>query len=83
MSKAKKMLDKLQGEAVDVGAVIKSLIDAKPSDDNAEQGKIVQLLRGLAFSDDPKSTKFMKQLTDLISDANFGDLTKNGGKDNE
>ena len=63
-------------EAVDVKTVIKALIDFKPSDDNAEQGKIVQLLRGLAFSDDPKSTQFMKKLTDLISDANFGELVK-------
>jgi len=62
-------------EAVDVGKVIQSLIDAKPSEDNADQGKIVQLLRGLAFSDDPKSTKFMKKLTSLISNDNFGDLT--------
>ena len=77
MNKAQKLLQKTtQSEAVDVGKVIQSLIDAKPSDDNADQGKIVQLLRGLAFSDDPKSTAFMKKLTSLISDQNFGSLTK-------
>jgi len=76
-TKAQKLLRKTQTvEAVDVGKVIQSLIDAKPSDDNEEQGKIVQLLRGLAFSDDEKSTQFMKKLTDLISDKNFGDLVK-------
>lgn len=63
-------------EAVDVKKVIQDLIDTEASDDNEEQGKLVQLLRGLAFSDDPISDKFMKKLTDMISDANFGDLTK-------
>ena len=72
----KKQCEETTSEAVDVGAVIKSLIDAKPSDDNAEQGKISQIVKGLAFSSDPKSTVFMKRLTSLINDKNFGDLTK-------
>jgi hypothetical protein len=76
-TKAGKILKDLnQNEAVDVGKVIQSLIDAKASGENEDQGKIVQLLRGLAFSDDPKSDAFMKKLTGLINDQNFGSLTK-------
>ena len=63
-------------EAVDVKKVIQTLIDAKPSDDNKDQGQFVQLLKGMAFSDDPASTKFMKKLMDLVSDSNFGAMAK-------
>lgn len=76
-TKASLLINKIQkNEQVDVKKVIQDLIDAKSSDDNSDQGKIVQLMRGLAFSDDPISDKFMKKLTDLINDANFGDLAK-------
>ena len=79
MKKAEELIKEVQGmdlaEAVDVGEVIQSLIDTDHSDDNAGQGKIAQLIKGLAFSDDPKSDQFMKKLTDHISDANYGDLT--------
>lgn len=64
-------------EEVDVKQVISDLIAAKPSDDNDEQGKIAQLIKGLAFSDDPKSTEFMKKLTTLISKENFGSIIEN------
>lgn len=67
---------RLKEEATNVKEVIKSLIDQKASNDNAEEGKTVQLLRGLAFSDDPLSDEFMKRLTKLINMDNFGDLTK-------
>jgi hypothetical protein len=60
----------------DIKNVIQSLISAKASDDNEDQGKIVQLLRGIAFSNDPKSDAFMKKLTSMISQENFGNLTK-------
>jgi len=72
MSRAQRIL----GEKVDAKEIIKTVIDTESSDDNAEQGKLVQLLRGLAFSDDPASTKFMKKLTDMINDKNFGEFTK-------
>jgi len=72
----KSRADQVLSEQVDVKGVIQSLIDTEASDDNEKQGKIVQLMRGLAFSDDPISDKFMKRLTDMISDKNFGDLTK-------
>jgi hypothetical protein len=53
-------------EAEDVDGAIKALIDAKPSDDNAEQGKFVALMKGMAFSDDPKATAFMKKVMGAI-----------------
>ena len=59
----------LEAEA-DIDSVIQALIDAKPSDDNKDQGKFVQLMRGLAFSDDPKATAFMKKVMGAI-DSNF------------
>ena len=54
-------------EAVDVGAVIKELIDTGWSGNNEEQMKAVQLLKGLATSDDPKSNAFMKKLDKFTS----------------
>ena len=51
-------------EAVDVKKVIKDLGDTEWGKDNDSQMKAVQLLKGLAFSDDPKSNDFMKQLSD-------------------
>ena len=53
-----------EAEKVDVGSVIQGLIDAKPSDDNEDQGRFVQLMRGLAFSDDPKATAFRRGISD-------------------
>lgn len=79
MSRASEIIDmfpKDTTEAVDVKKVIKDLIDTEASDDNEQQGKIAQLLKGLAFSDDPTSDEFMKRLTDMISKSNFGDLTE-------
>jgi len=51
----------------DVEAVIKELIDTSWGGDNNSQGKAVQLLKGLAFSDDPKSNEFMKKLDKFTS----------------
>lgn len=62
-----------KNEAVDVDKVIKALVDAKPSSDNAEQGKFVQLMRGLSFSDDPKATNFMKKLMGAIDNSFISD----------
>lgn len=41
--------------------MIKDLADSY-GDSNEDQGKMVQLLKGLAFSDDPEANKFMKAL---------------------
>lgn len=48
-------------EEVDAKKIIKDLAKSYGGS-NEEQGKMVQLLRGLAFSDDPASNKFMKAL---------------------
>jgi len=85
MSKAAELMQEL-GEAedkkVDVGSVIQALIDAKPSDDNDAQGKFIQLMRGLAFSDDPKATAFMKKLMgDVDSSYKVGGSTDDDGDD--
>ena len=62
-------------EAVDVSKIIKELISTGWSGSNDEQGKAVQLLRGLAFSDDPLSNKFMKALDKATSGMNPADFT--------
>lgn len=61
---------KLDGElleAVDVQNVIKELIETGWSGDNEAQMKAVQLLKGLATSEDPASNKFMKALDKFTS----------------
>lgn len=60
----------------DIKKLIQDLIDTPSSDENDDQGKFVQLLKGLAFSDDPESDKFMKKLMDMVSDKNFGGMTE-------
>jgi hypothetical protein len=60
----------------DVKKLIQDLIDTPSSDENDDQGKFVQLLKGLAFSDDPESDTFMKKLMDMVSDKNFGGMTE-------
>jgi len=57
-----KKTESKQEEAVDASAIIKELIDTSFGGSNKEQGKAVQLLKGLAFSEDPLSNKFMKAL---------------------
>jgi hypothetical protein len=54
-------------EAVDPKAIIKELIDTGWSGSNEEQMKAVQLLKGLATSDDPASNAFMKKLDKFTS----------------
>ena len=80
MSRCAKLIEKYKelevSEAVDVKEVIKALIDAKPSDDNKDQGAFSQMIKGMSFSDDPLSDKFMMKLMELISTENFGDLIK-------
>jgi len=52
---------------VDIAKIITELIKTGWSGSNDEQGKAVQLLRGLAFSEDPRSNKFMQALDDFTS----------------
>jgi hypothetical protein len=49
---------------VDVNKLIKDLGDTDWGKDNDAQMKAVQLLKGLALSEDPKSNEFMKALSD-------------------
>ncbi len=89
MSKAKELLERFElGTEVneaDIDSVIKAVVDAKPSSDNADQGKFVQLLRGLAFSDDPKATAFMSKVmgaidNSFIKESVVEEITDNGKK---
>lgn len=54
-------------EEIDVDAVIKELVDTSWSASDEEQGKAMELLKGLAYSDDPKAKKFMKDLDKATS----------------
>ena len=52
---------------VDASQIIKALIDTSFGGSNEEQMKAVQLLKGLALSDDPASNKFMAALDKATS----------------
>ena len=54
-------------EAVDAKKIVKELINTSFGGDNESQMKAVQLLKGLATSDDPVSNKFMKALDKATS----------------
>jgi hypothetical protein len=60
-------------EATDAKAVIKSLVDTSFGGDNESQMKAVQLLKGLATSDDPAANAFMKKLDAFTSKMSAGD----------
>lgn len=61
---------------VEAYEIIKELIETGWSGDNEKQGKAVQLLRGLAFSDAPSSNKFMKTLDGYTSKLDPEDFKK-------
>jgi len=61
-------------KSVDVKKIISDLIDTDFGGSNEEQGKAVALLRGLAFSDDPLSNKFMKEISKLTSNMDKKDF---------
>ena len=54
-------------EKVDTSKIIKELVDTDFSGSNESQGKGIELLKGLAFSDDAMANKFMKQLNSAYS----------------
>jgi len=54
-------------EEVDAKEIIGELIDTGWSGDNEEQMKAVQLMKGLATSDDPVSNEFMKKIDEFTS----------------
>lgn len=61
-------------EAADVSGIIGEVIDTDWSGSNKEQMKAVQLLKGIATSDDPKSNKFMKALDKATSSMSKDDF---------
>jgi hypothetical protein len=64
---------KVLAEGTDAKAVIKSLVDTSFGGDNESQMKAVQLLKGLATSDDPAANAFMKKLDAFTSKMSAGD----------
>lgn len=54
--------------------VIKSIISTSFGGSNEEQMKAVQLLKGLATSDDPASNKFMQKIDKFTSGLNPEDF---------
>lgn len=69
MDNLEKMIDSIVGEAeVKVREVIADLVDTDLSSSNEQQGKFAQMIKGLAFSEDPISNKFMKGLDKLITE---------------
>lgn len=67
MATYRELKEQTLNEAKDVGPIIKALISTSFGGSNDEQAKAVELLKGLAFSDDPKSDKFMKALDKFTS----------------
>lgn len=78
MNLAEQIISKLPvEEKVDVKKVIKELIDTGWSKDNKSQMKAVQLLKGIALSDEPEANAFMKKLDTFTSkSADLADLVK-------
>lgn len=75
MSKAAELIREVSEEKVDAGEVIKELISSSFGGSNENQMKAVQLLKGLALSEDPRSNKFMKALDEWTSGLNADDFS--------
>lgn len=54
-------------EAVDVSGIIKAVIDTNWSKDNESQMKVLQLMKGIATSDEEVSNKFMAAIDKFTS----------------
>lgn len=76
MSKSSEIIKKYStnNEESDVSGVVKELIDTSFGGSNDSQMKAVQLLKGLATSDDPKANKFMQALDKATSDMDAKDF---------
>jgi hypothetical protein len=59
--------DEKKSDTANVSKIIGDLIDTDWSGSNEEQMKAVNLLKGLATSDDAKANKFMKSLDSVTS----------------
>ena len=69
MSTAKSIIEKLDSmkEEVNVKDIIQELIDTDWSKDNKSQMKALQLLKGIALSDEPEANAFMQKLDSFTS----------------
>jgi len=77
MSKAAELMQELEPVTENkTDDVIKELIDTSWSGSNESQMKAVQLLKGIALSDDPAANAFMKKLDTFTS----GMTASAGGK---
>jgi len=73
MTKANEILN-LVKEEVNIQEIIKELIETSWGGSNESQAKAVQLLKGIAFSDDSKSNAFMAALDKFTSGLNADDF---------
>lgn len=80
-----KFLSDLQDikEKEETKRAIQSLISTNFGGSNEEQGKAVQLMRGLAFSDDPAANKFMQALNKFTSSMDPSDYTGGDSKEDD
>jgi len=70
MTKCKKLIEKIgvkKVNEVDIKKIISDLISTDWSKDNDAQMKAVQLLKGIALSDEPASNKFMAAIDKFTS----------------
>lgn len=73
MKKYKSIFKEKEKSDTNVSKIIGDLIDTDWSGSNEEQMKAVNLLKGLATSDDEKANKFMKDLDSYTSKMNKED----------
>lgn len=74
MNRSATRINRITEAEVNVKNVIKELIDTSFGGSNDDQMKAVQLLKGLATSDDPMANKFMKALDKATSSMNAKDF---------
>lgn len=54
-------------EAADIKTIINAVIDTNWSKDNSAQMKNLELMKGIATSDEPEANAFMKKIDDFTS----------------
>jgi hypothetical protein len=58
---------KEESDDAKVQGIIDTVVNTKWSGSNEEQGKALELMKGLAFSDNPKANEFLKKIDDFTS----------------
>lgn len=81
--KYKSVFSEAEESKVDVEGIIKDVIESKWSGSNEEQLRVIQLLKGLATSDDAMANKFMKYLDDFTSKMSIEDFKSKSGEKKE